>query len=145
MEAIYFPETYCQIFGVIVTNNNGFWIWWLDLLTLLLQSLLITINYSTIANLPSSQIARTCSILFLVLFCTFLSLYSQLLPASEFASLITTLRGPKGKYSLYFWRSFFTVSLLSNLRIDLKNVSTWINMLGLCVNERVRVISCHRS
>jgi hypothetical protein len=36
-----------------VTNNNGFWIEWLDLLTMSLQSLLITINYSTIANLAN--------------------------------------------------------------------------------------------
>jgi hypothetical protein len=63
------------IFGLILsrvqgslTNNNGFWIGWLNLLTLLLQSLLITINYSAIAKLPTSQITRTCSILVLVLF-----------------------------------------------------------------------------
>jgi hypothetical protein len=43
-----------------VTNNNGFWIGWLDLLTRLLQSLLIIINYSAIANVPTSQIIRTC-------------------------------------------------------------------------------------
>jgi hypothetical protein len=30
-----------------VTNNIGFWIGWLDLLALLLQSLLITINYNS--------------------------------------------------------------------------------------------------
>jgi hypothetical protein len=69
------------------TNNNGFWSWWLDLLALLLHSLLITINYSAITNLPTSQISRTCSILVLVLLCTLLSLYSQLLPASEFLLL----------------------------------------------------------
>jgi hypothetical protein len=42
-----------------VTNNNGFWIGWLDLLALLLQFLLFTINYSTTANVPTSQITRT--------------------------------------------------------------------------------------
>jgi hypothetical protein len=42
-----------------MTNNNGFWIGWLDLLTLLLQSLLFTSNYSTTANLHTSQIIRT--------------------------------------------------------------------------------------
>jgi hypothetical protein len=30
-----------------VTNNNGFWIGWLDLLALLLQPLLITISYNS--------------------------------------------------------------------------------------------------
>jgi hypothetical protein len=30
-----------------VTNNNGFWIAWLDLLTLFLQSLLINISYNS--------------------------------------------------------------------------------------------------
>jgi hypothetical protein len=51
-----------------VTNNNGFWIGWLHLLTLLrLTSLLFTINYSANANLPTWQITRTCFILFLVL------------------------------------------------------------------------------
>jgi hypothetical protein len=53
-----------------VTNNNGFWIGWLDLFILLLQSLGITINYSAIANLPTSQITRTRLILVLVLRCT---------------------------------------------------------------------------
>jgi hypothetical protein len=48
-----------------VTNNNGFWIGWLDLLTPSLQSLVITVSYSAIANLPTSQITRTCSILVL--------------------------------------------------------------------------------
>jgi hypothetical protein len=50
----------------------------MDLLTLLLQALLATINYSVISNLLTSQITMTCSILVLVLFCTLLSLYSQL-------------------------------------------------------------------
>jgi hypothetical protein len=71
-------RTYCHVRGVSVTNNNGFWIGWLDLLTLLLQSLLITIKYSAIANLPTSEITRTGSILVLVLCWTLLSLYSQL-------------------------------------------------------------------
>jgi hypothetical protein len=38
-----------------VTNNNGFWIGWLDLLTTSCKSLVIKINYSAIANLPTSQ------------------------------------------------------------------------------------------
>jgi hypothetical protein len=46
------------------TNNNGLWIGWLALLTLLLQSLLFTINYSAIANLTNHW-----DILLLVLFC----------------------------------------------------------------------------
>jgi hypothetical protein len=38
------------------------------------------------------------------------------LPASEFAFLITTLHGPNGKHSLYYWRSLFTALLSSNRR-----------------------------
>jgi hypothetical protein len=30
--------TYCHVFWVCVTNSNGFWIWWLDLLALLYNS-----------------------------------------------------------------------------------------------------------
>jgi hypothetical protein len=100
------------VFGVSVTNNNVFRIWWLDLLTLLLQSVLITISYSAVANVPNSQTTGTCSILVLVLFCTLLSLYSELLPTSEFASLITTLHGLNGKHRLDYWRSLFTAPLL---------------------------------
>jgi hypothetical protein len=66
-------KIYCHVSGVPLTNNDGFWIEWLDLLTLLLQSILITINYSPIANLPISQITRTCSILVFALFCPLLS------------------------------------------------------------------------
>jgi hypothetical protein len=33
----YEVSLYCHIFWVSMTNNNGFWIWWLDLLALLLQ------------------------------------------------------------------------------------------------------------
>jgi hypothetical protein len=36
------------------------------------------------------------------------------LPASEFASIVTTLHKPNGKHSLYCWRSLFTTSLPSN-------------------------------
>jgi hypothetical protein len=49
-----------------VTNNNWFWIWLFDLLTSL-QVLLITINYSAIANPATSHITKICSILVLVL------------------------------------------------------------------------------
>jgi hypothetical protein len=59
-----------------VTNNNEFWIVWLYLLTPL-QSLLITINYSTIANQPSSQITKLRSILFLLPRCTPLYSFSK--------------------------------------------------------------------
>jgi hypothetical protein len=45
----------------VITNNR---------LKPLLQSFLITINYSAITNLHTSQITRTCSILALVLRCT---------------------------------------------------------------------------
>jgi hypothetical protein len=56
-------------------NNNGLSIGWLDLLTGSFQSLLITINYSAMANLPTSQIIRTRSILVLAL--RFTPLYSK--------------------------------------------------------------------
>jgi hypothetical protein len=46
--AVVMSRVYCS-----VTNNNGFWIGSLDLLT---PSFLITINYSAIANLPTSPI-----------------------------------------------------------------------------------------
>jgi hypothetical protein len=76
---------YCHVWGVCVTHNNGFWIGWLDLLALLLQSLLFTIIYSAIVNLPILQISRTCSILVLEFFCTLL--YSSvLLPTTDFNS-----------------------------------------------------------
>jgi hypothetical protein len=55
---------YCHVSGVpwlIITGSR------LDLLVLLLQSFLITINYSAVANLPTSQITRTRSILSLSL------------------------------------------------------------------------------
>jgi hypothetical protein len=41
----------CHICGVCVTYNNRFWFEWLDLLTLLLQPLLITINYNSSQSL----------------------------------------------------------------------------------------------
>jgi hypothetical protein len=48
----------CHAFRV-VTNNNGFWIWWLDLLT---PSFTSSLNRnqlnSAIANLSTSQITR---------------------------------------------------------------------------------------
>jgi hypothetical protein len=47
-----------------VTNNDGFWIGWLDLLALLLQSLLFTINYRAIAKLLISQITLPYTLLY---------------------------------------------------------------------------------
>jgi hypothetical protein len=47
-----------RVYG-FVTKNNGFWIGWLDLMILLLQSLQTTIIYSAITNLLTSQITRT--------------------------------------------------------------------------------------
>jgi hypothetical protein len=52
------PTILLHVRGSVIINN-GFWIGWLDLLTLLLQSFLITINYSAIANISTSQITRT--------------------------------------------------------------------------------------
>jgi hypothetical protein len=54
-----------------VTNNNGFWIGWLDLLTPSICNL--PSSQSIIANLPTSQITRTRPILFLLLWLTVLS------------------------------------------------------------------------
>jgi hypothetical protein len=48
-----------------VTHSNGFWIGFINIY---FKSILITINYSAIANLPYSQITRTCYILVLVHF-----------------------------------------------------------------------------
>jgi hypothetical protein len=48
-----FETIYCHVFWVPWLNKNGFWIVWLDLLALLLQLLLITINYN------SSQLMTT--------------------------------------------------------------------------------------
>jgi hypothetical protein len=45
----------------------------------------------------------------------FSSLYSQLLLASEFASLITTLHRNNNKHSLYCWWSLFTAPLFINV------------------------------
>jgi hypothetical protein len=52
-----------------VTNNNGVWIGWLDLLTFLLQSLLITMNLQqrTINLQPNPWMPRTRSILLFLL------------------------------------------------------------------------------
>jgi hypothetical protein len=47
------------------------------------KSLLITINYNAIANLPTTQITKTCTILTLVLFCTLLCSYRQLTTPSR--------------------------------------------------------------
>jgi hypothetical protein len=73
-----------------VTNINGFWIGLLEYVVL--RSLLITLNYSAIANLPTSQITRTRSILVLR-FC-FTPLYSILCP------LIIPRHGPHRKHCL---------------------------------------------
>jgi hypothetical protein len=60
---------YCTCPGVqwLIMTGSGLndWIYWH-----LLQPLVVTINYSAIANLPISQIIRTRSILVLVLRCT---------------------------------------------------------------------------
>jgi hypothetical protein len=56
-----------QVYGsvtLIMVSGLDDWIYG----HLLVQSLLITINYSTITNLPSSQITGTCFVL--VLHCT---------------------------------------------------------------------------
>jgi hypothetical protein len=50
---------------IITGSGSDYWIYWH-----LLKSLLVTINYSSVANLPTSQITRTRSILLLVLRCT---------------------------------------------------------------------------
>jgi hypothetical protein len=109
-----------------------------------LRSLLITINYSGIANLLTSQITRVRYPLpsngFIMgpitsnqyevlpfpvalnsenstqLSSNYCPVLLQQLPASEFASLITTLHGPNGKHSLYCWQSLFTVPFPSNRR-----------------------------
>jgi hypothetical protein len=53
-----------------VTNNSGFWIGWLYLLTPSLQSLVIAINYNNLNSIFSRTrlpwLPRTCSILVLV-------------------------------------------------------------------------------
>jgi hypothetical protein len=63
-------ESYCNVFGVpwlIIAGMD----WILGFINTLSYNLfLITINYSAIANLPTSQITRTYSILVLVLRCT---------------------------------------------------------------------------
>jgi hypothetical protein len=59
---------------IITGSGLDDWIYW----PLLLQSLLITISYSGIANLPTSQITRTLSILVLVL--RYTALYSVVCP-----------------------------------------------------------------
>jgi hypothetical protein len=43
-----------------VTNNNGFWIGWLDLLALLLQSLLITIALQQLTISDCLRLAPFC-------------------------------------------------------------------------------------
>jgi hypothetical protein len=52
-----------------VTNSNGLWIGWLDLLTLLLQSVLIAISLQqlTINLQPNPWLPRARSVLILVL------------------------------------------------------------------------------
>jgi hypothetical protein len=58
VRAVVFRIMYCDVSGVCVTNNNGFWIGWLDILALLLlQLLLITIDYITAYNrwLPKTR------------------------------------------------------------------------------------------
>jgi hypothetical protein len=83
----------------LIMTGSGLdvWIYW----RLLLQYLLITINYSAIADLPNSHIIRTRSILALILRHTPLYSYSSSvllhLPASEFDSLIIPRHGPHGK------------------------------------------------
>jgi hypothetical protein len=103
----------CIASWLLITGSGlddwGYW-------HLLLQSLLITINYSTVANLHTSQITRTRCILVLILWLTPLHSCSILLqlPASEFDSLITMWHGPHGKHSLLCWWSLFTMPLHSS-------------------------------
>jgi hypothetical protein len=133
-----YKVTYLGSWPIIAGSGFDDWIY----KHLHLQSLLITINYSAIANVPTSQITRAHypfpgnrfitgpitsnhyevflpfpavanskdSAHFSSDYC---SVFLKQLPASEFASLITTLCRPNGNTSLYCW-SPFTAPLLSS-------------------------------
>jgi hypothetical protein len=53
---------YCHAFGVCVTNNNGFWIRWLDLLALLLQLQSIMTAHNQWLSMTSSIPCWTTSV-----------------------------------------------------------------------------------
>jgi hypothetical protein len=90
-----------------VTNNNGFWIGWLDLLT---PSCTISFNHN-------QWLPKTRTIFVLVLYLIlFIPILPQL-PALELDSLISTFLGPHGNHSLYCWQSLFTTPLPSNRSI----------------------------
>jgi hypothetical protein len=155
-----------------VTNNNGFWIGWLDLLTLSLFTITVNANnYSAIANLPTSQITKTCYPVPGNVFITgtitsdhyevflpfpaaansegsnqfssdYCSVLLQQLPASEFAYLITTLHQLNGKHSLYCWRSLFIALLLSNgLSIVVTRLSGKV-FTGLVPRKGLPIFAC---
>jgi hypothetical protein len=88
-----------------LTNNNGFWIGFINAFLYNLYYLQSIIALSLIHPLHKSLGHAPYS-----------SLYLELLLASQFASLITILHGPNGKYRLYCWRSLFTAQLSSNGR-----------------------------
>jgi hypothetical protein len=85
----YAAEVLTYVYGswpIITGSGLDDWIYW----RLLLQSLLITINYSAIANLPTSQITRIRSILVLVLYSVVLLVLFCILLYSNSPQLLTS-------------------------------------------------------
>jgi hypothetical protein len=102
---IQFSLILSRIYGSM-TNNNGFWIWWLYLLT---PSCTISLNHNPLQQ----PIINSC----LDSLHSRSSFFWTELPALEIDSLIATLHVPHGKHSLYCWQSLFTAPLPSNISI----------------------------
>jgi hypothetical protein len=109
---------------IITGSRLDNWLYW----RLLLKALLITINYSAIANLPSSQITRTRSIFVLVLrcapsililfsvsqFCTSVTAASELVSYNHFARIPRkTACSPRRWLSIYLllFRAFASAGM----------------------------------
>jgi hypothetical protein len=132
-----------------MTNNNGFWIGWFYLLTLLSQSLFITIYLQqlTINLQPSTWLPTTRSIRVFVLrltpyappYSSYSSAFLQL-PASEFDSLIIPRHWPHGKHFSSVVLECVFIGPLPNNGLFIKNLSPregvlWVRYLAMDICE----------
>jgi hypothetical protein len=108
-----------------VTNNNGFWTVWLDLLA---ASFTSSLNYNQLyrCDLPTSQITRTRSILVLLPTCTPLYSSSHSVPSYNFSA-----RTPRKTHDTCYQKCVFIGSLPSSGCPVFESVTS-----GMCLPSR---------